>query len=282
LGIIKTDIVESYFSTQQTASGKLSILVGMDSFCYCIYDASGQPLFLRRLGFPVADTFALDLEEISAQNPLLFFPYAEIALAIGSSRHALVPARLFDAGSARACLAHGNDIGSADRVCSAFLPSQEAHLVYAVPEALDTWRSKNFPRVEPLHFSQAVLQQIPAHWQSGKRLLAHFWDSRILLFYFESGRLVFENWFICRDAKDFLYYLLLVFDRFHLSTETQELVLSGTILPDSEVFRLLSRYIRQLNFAVLGAPRTYGSKMSTHAPHFFNDLNAVVQFRKIS
>jgi hypothetical protein len=282
LGIIRTDIVESHFSAQQTASGKLSILVGMDSFCYSIYDAVGQLVFLRRIGLPPSDTFALDLAEISAQNPLLFFPYTQVVLAIGSSRHTFVPMRLFDPGSARACLAHGNFVNPADRVCSAFVPPQRAHLVYAIPEVLDAWLSRNFPRVQPLHFSQAVLQQLPGSWQSGKRLLAHFWDNRILLFYFENGRLAFENWFLCRDARDFLYYLLLVFDRFQLSPETQEVALSGAILQDSEVFRVLNRYIRQLTFTELGTPLVYGKKMSAYAPHFFNDLNAILQFRAIS
>ncbi len=279
MGIIRTDIAENFFSAQQTASGKLSILVGMDSFCYSIYNAGGQLVFLRRLEFPDASTFSLDLAEIERENPLLFFPYSSICLSFGAPAHVFVPSRLFDPNAARIYLEHGNRVGATDRVCTVFVPEIKAHLVFALPQRLDAWLLRNFPGVSPLHVSQVLIQQALAGTVTGKQVLAHFWDKRLILFFFDGNRLIFENWFVCKDSRDFLYYLLLIFDRFQLDPENQEVLLSGTILADSNVFRLLARYIRKLRFTALGAPSAYGKKMSAQPPHFFNDLNAILQYR---
>ena len=279
MGIIRTDIAESFFSAQQTASGKLSILVGMDSFCYGIYNGEGQLVFLRRLEFPEASTFSLDLAEIERENPLLFFPYSRVCISFGAPGHVFVPSRLFDPTAARIYLEHGNRVDAADRVCSTFVPEIMAYLVFALPQSLDAWLQRNFLGVSALHLSQVLLQQALAATATGKQLLVHFLDKRLIIFFFNGNRLVFENWFVCRDSKDFLYYLLLVFDRFQLDPENQEVLLSGTILADSNVFRLLGRYIRKLRFIALGAPLAYGKKMSAQPPHFFNDLNATLQHR---
>ena len=279
MGIIRTDIAENFFSAQQTASGKLSILVGMDSFCYGIYNADGQLVFLRRLEFPDASVFSIDLAALERENPLLFFPYSRVCLAFGAPAHVFVPSRLFNPPSARVYLEHGNRIGASDRVCTALVQEINAHIVFALPHLLDTWLLRNFPGVPALHLSQVLLQHVLAASSTGKQVLAHFWDRRLILFFFDENRLVFENWFVCRDSRDFLYYLLLVFDRFQLDQENQEVLLSGTILADSNVFRLLNRYIRKLRFSALGAPLAYGKKMSSQPPHFFNDLNAIVQYR---
>lgn len=281
MGIIRTDITESFFSAQQTASGKLSILVGMDSFCYSIYNADGQPVFLRRLEYPVFSNFTPDLKAVEQENPLLFLPYSSICLAFGSPCHVFVPSRLFDPAAARVYLEHGNRVADEDRICSAFVSELPAHLVFALPAKLDSWLNRHFPALAVHHLSQVLLQQALATLGPGKQVLAHFWDKRLILFYIEGSRLVFENWFVCQDTKDFLYYLLLVFDRFRLDPENQEVGLSGTIVADSGIFQLLSKYIRNLRFVTVGNPVAYGKKMSSQPPHFFNDLNAIAQFRQI-
>jgi len=281
LGIIRTDIAENFFSAQQTASGKLSILVGMDSFCYAIYTSSGQLVFIRRMDFPDSANFRVELPAIEQDNPVLFFPYSQVNIAFGAPAHAVVPSRLFDPAASRVYLEHGNRMNPTDRVCSGFLPEFQAHLVYAVPLELDVWLQRHFPRSTVLHLSQALLKSM-AEDNSGKRVFAHFWDKRLMLAYFEGNQLVFENWFFCRDTKDFLYYLLLVFDKFQLDQAHQEVSLSGTLLAESGIFQLLEKYIRNLRFIALGEIITYGKKMSSLPPHFFNDLNAIVQFRPTS
>lgn len=278
MGVIKTDITESFFSAQQTALGKLSILIGMDSFCYCIWDASGRPVLLRRLHVEqAADAAPMDLPFIEQNHPFLFFPFSRVAIGLAMPRHVFVPGRLYDPESRLAYLMHSNTIDTSDAVRADWLPGQHAHLVYALPQHLDNWITRHFPKAAICHLSWAILQQLPPDWNSGKRVLAHIWENRLMVLFLENGRLVFENIFTCRDARDYLYYLLLTYEQFQLSPETISVALSGAVLADSDVYRLFKKYIRQIEFLDMGGNIPYGKRMSEHPPHFFNDLTAIVR-----
>jgi hypothetical protein len=65
---------------------------------------------------------------------------------------------------------------------------------------------------------------------------------------FEHGELLLFNTFFYQNAADFLYFVLLAYDQFRLSPENTPLFLSGDLMPNSEIWRTLYRFIADIRF----------------------------------
>lgn len=274
MGITTFDIQEDFFSSSQTATGKLSILIGMDSFCYCIADRSHRIAFLRRIQ---GEGPELDLESIGRDNPYLFFPFAQTSVLLAVPKHVWVPGRLFNPAEKTAYLKHGNDLIPGTPVWTEEISDQHAHLVYPVPLATAAWLDRHFPRAPKTHFSAALMRALsPVGKEEGPHMLAHFAEKALWVTFWEGERLQFGNSFACKDLKDYLYFLLLVVHQFGLSQEHIPVYLSGGLSVKSELYGLLRTYFGRLVFAEVGGPWQLGPRLAENPRHFYNDLLAVL------
>jgi hypothetical protein len=66
---------------------------------------------------------------------------------------------------------------------------------------------------------------------------------------FDRRNLQFYNSFAFTKASDFLYFTLLAFDQLKLNPLDVPLTISGELMEDSEIYRLLYRYFRDIRFA---------------------------------
>ena len=86
---------------------------------------------------------------------------------------------------------------------------------------------------------------------------------------------MFFNTFYFSKPSDLLYFVLLTYKQFELNPLEIPLTLSGNVLEDSEIYKLLVRYIRTLRFAELPE----GFKLPEHSknlqPHFWFDLSTI-------
>ena len=94
----------------------------------------------------------------------------------------------------------------------------------------------------------------------------------------KDGNLMFINTFQFQSSKDFIYYVLLLFDQFDLKQEEVNLMLSGQLIKDSEIYRLLFRYIKKVNFIQHPSFISFGPKMKTKPSYYYFDIFSL--FRK--
>ncbi|MBK6948454.1 MAG: DUF3822 family protein [Haliscomenobacter sp.] len=272
MGITTFDIQEDFFSSSQTATGKLSILLGMDSFCYCIADQRNRIAFLRRIQ---GDGMDLDLESVSRDNPYLFFPFAQTAAVLAIPKHVWVPGRLFNPAEKTAYVKHGNDLIPGTPVFAEEVSDQHAHLVYPVPIAMAGWLDRHFSKASRRHFSAALMRALsPVQQGEGPYVLAHFSEKALWVTFWEGERLQFGNSFECKDLKDYLYFLLLVVRQFGLLQEEIPVYLSGGLAVKSELYGLLRHYFSRLAFVEVGGPWQLGPRLGEYPRHFYNDLLA--------
>lgn len=275
MGITTFDKQEDYFSSSQTATGKLSILIGMGSFCYGIADNRNRLAFIRRIKGSGRAGFSLDLESISRDNPYLFFPFAQTVVHLAIPKHVWVPGRLYNPAEKIAYLRHGNDLVPGMAVWAEEAASQEAHLVYPLPSVLEGWLNRHFPQAVKRHLCSGLMNALdPLRPASGYHILAHVWEEGLWAMLFDGKRLTFGNFFACKDVKDFLYFLLLIVQQFNLRPEEVPVVLSGGLVEQSEVYALMHKYFSRLTFAGVAGPVELGPRLSEYPRHFYNDLLA--------
>ena len=114
------------------------------------------------------------------------------------------------------------------------LIQQKINTSYFVPSSLGRRLIKNTQ-----HFS-TVLSEC---FSSEDMLLAFIDGKNLILFYIKDELLQFYNHYQCHHPEDYLYYILLAYDEFKLSTSDYPLKVTGRIDRDSNVLKLLSQYV---------------------------------------
>ncbi len=89
----------------------------------------------------------------------------------------------------------------------------------------------------------------------------------------ENSKLLFHNIFSFKASPDCLYYVLLVYKQLDLSPQKTPLYIVGELVADSEIHKLLHKYIKTIHFVNRPNFYLFGEKMQESCPkNFFFDL----------
>ena len=131
------------------------------------------------------------------------------------------------------------------------LPEFDAYLVYATEKAQAKLFQRYFPDARMQHLALPLLRYFRSLAGIENHIvfvnLRHQHAQVIVL---ERKNLLLYNTFSFTTAADLLYFILLAYDQFRLDPKEIPLTLSGNILKDSEVYRMLYRFVREIRFAV--------------------------------
>lgn len=286
MGKLSVDIIEdTYLKKSAAADNNLSILIGVDRFAYLISSADHQVLALRvyeqeNSSKPSAagqsTSMSSFLDDVCKSDQKLNQTFARTRIGWNNRLASIVPRRLYDAANKAAYLQYlSSDKGHRDYFDDA-LPKFGAHQVYAIPADWAAWRNRRFPNSQPLHISSALLNGFSAHaaatLQDGRSLFVHVGMGEVRIALLDANSLYFSNAYTYQAAKDFLYYVLAVFNEFDLDQETTPIWLSGQLVEDSEIYRLLFRYFRKLAFMPCPPALSTGTQLSATPQHFYTDL----------
>lgn len=83
---------------------------------------------------------------------------------------------------------------------------------------------------------------------SGSQVFIHVLEGQFFVGVFDNQQLQLANHYAFETAKDFLYYVLVIYQQLEMDPNDAPVVLSGSILPASEIFNLLYRFIAHVRF----------------------------------
>lgn len=272
-GKIKLQISETNFADRINPQCELSILIGMDSLSYCISDSQRQVLLIRECdlsGFKQLGDFFL-------QDEYLRQTYQNVKTVIISTIFTFVPNRLYNTAEKRTYLQHVTPLKEDMNVRSDELKLLSVTNVYAIErDRLDTIQ-KYLPGSKVFHVTTALLQGLlsKSSPEGGQVVHIHIHSGGMTLVLLDGKSLQFVNSFLYQSAKDFLYYVMLVFDQFKLNPEETPAYISGHLIKDSEIYPLLHRYLRKLDFISPPDFLNIGNIWNDQRPHFFFDLFSI-------
>ncbi len=274
MGVTRYDIVEEAFREQSLPQSELSILTGMDSSSYLISDPQSRVLAIR--AFTHSSTEPWWNTDTRLNQP----SYNKVRLAWQSHRFTLVPARLYNGQQRASFLETLTKIQESETVLADPLPELDAFLVYAInQQRLSTWR-RAFVGCRFYHAMTPILHQLAKLGQQFGRpaVFAYLRGESIYTIGIDRNRLMFCNAFKAPTAKDSLYYLLLTYQQCGWKAQAVPLYIFGELLADAELYRLLYRYVRQVNFITDTGHLQWGEVASEHDMHLFYDLAALQQY----
>lgn len=276
--MIALEIIEDLFNKKSTSSYNLSMLLGMNRFSYLITDQQQQVVALVAHDFDQKVNSNIDviesLKKLFVEDQYLKLPYSSYKLALVSPTSTLIPTKLFKDEHKADYLANIIRLGEEDVVFEDLLPTLDVVNVYNYTKEVTQLVKNSLPKTKIYHINSPVLmgfKQATAH-RDGKKIYINVKDQLLTVVLFEDTDLVFCNAFSFKTSKDFIYYLLLVFEQFKLKTEVTPVFIAGSIIEESEVYHLLYRYIRHLS--MIPSPNYYhfGKKFGDRQKHIYFDL----------
>ena len=92
------------------------------------------------------------------------------------------------------------------------------------------------------------------------------------MLYYAEGALQFYNTFSFTTAEDLIYYVMFVMEQLSLNSEKIEIDLYGEVEEDSNIYDLLSQYIRNVKFGDRSELTKYTDILDVVPKHFYFNL----------
>lgn len=261
-------------------SCSLRMVVGTDAVSLWAGDKRGHTIALKSWMFAGAqhdfEALESDLRYIFGAEELLSLPFYSKFCVLSSPPVTLIPRRLFVGERLEQyfkLLLRDTD----QRVFGhEYLDSQDCFLVWAADPGLDNICRQYFDPNELGHLAAYILQSWAKNADpDGFSVFANVRGQKVQVGVFEQQNLVFFNTFDHQKPADLLYYILLAYKQFALSPTQTALVLSGTVIEDSDHFQLLARYVPMVRFMPINDGVHLPEGVHSLPPHFWFDLFTV-------
>lgn len=254
----------NHFTKNNLAAYNLFILIGMNRFSYVLRDATGGNLYLKAdLPIEMDRDIGEQLKKIETIDGLR---YSKVKIAIISSSLSVVPMRLFDKNEAATYL---STFTSPDTIAQQLIideiPAIESQLVSTVSEKLSNSLLQYFPNAELKNHLTSLISYLHLFQKkdAGFVLFAHIYQQQLQLILFRGKTFIYCNSFNFENADDFIYYLMLIYNQFSLSTDTIPTFLSGAIEEGDLYYNAAYRFIGNL-FFITNKDSIFPKKLQTH------------------
>ncbi len=232
---------------------------------------------MRAYHMPDSDELSIlkdELHKVYLQDNLLKLGYQEVTVCLFHAGCTLVPNPLYHEEDARVYLSKMMPLSANDEIHIDHLPSLDSRNVYSIDKGVRSIMESYFPTARFHHATTPFLlgtQQLSQH-RNGHFMYVNVLDQKMHVVLFQDRDLLFSNIFSFRATQDFLYFVLLIFDQFKLKPETMPVYLAGQIVKESEIFRMLYRYVRHIEFLQAPDYLRVGERFRMLPSHQFFDL----------
>jgi hypothetical protein len=254
----------------------LNVVIGTEGFSLLAREKDGQIRALQTQHFSQVGRDFRDVETqirtVFGFTTLLSHSFSELRCAFFNHNATLVPRRLFDPENLpryfKILLRPAEYEFRFDE-----LPEFDCFLVYAIEPMLTRTCGQYFPQAKLTHLATPLLK----NWQrsappSDYTVCVNVRNHAAQVAVFDRKNLLLYNAFQFQKPNDLLYFVLLAYDQFRLNASEIPLMVSGHLFEDSDHFRLLHRYIREVRFAVLPETTILPEEADSLPAHYWYDL----------
>jgi hypothetical protein len=263
--ISKTD--ES-FDPFDTSHYSLFVQISETHVSWCILDNDKHK-------YVVLESFASYLQELAENIPWIKQRFGSVCLMIENNRSTLIPAPLFDPEEKKSYLDFIHEFDETTETLYDRLDQLEIVNVYGASAKLLEAGLQIFPGAKTFHHSSALIHSIWMNYKNRinhKKAFIYMRESDFDLIIFDGKQLNYYNAFHFQVPADLIYYVIFVMEQLTLNPEETELVLMGNIDKETEVYDLLYRYIRNIEFVKRNTAFKYSYVFNEIPAHYFYPL----------
>ncbi len=213
-----------------------------------------------------------EVRSILKQEVIFQMPFGQKFVALSHPNVTLIPRRLFQHGKLPEYFQLVIKPGEYQYTYEE-LPEFDAYLVCATEKGQAGLISEFFPDARIRHLAAPILRYIRKLAAVSEHTVFVNLRAKVAqIVVLERQNLLFFNTYQFSTASDLLYYVLLAYDQFRLDPKQTPLTVAGNILKDSELFRMVYRFVREVRFAPPPANIQRSPEVETLPAHCVTDL----------
>ncbi len=250
----------------------LSIRIEPDGLSFSVYSpAHGRYIGLEALTFPdpvrikdgpMAGILYSDyLSRLLTTHPVLTKRYRKVCTVFQSRFFTLVPGPLFNENLADNYLQFVHNLGTDVRILIQHLRSADIRLVYGVYQRLVQEVESRFPDTLKVHETGALLDSLLQRFkrtEAPELVFVNIEYGSAGITVLKGGHPVFCNSFECRTHEDTVYFIMFVMEQLALNPEKTPLLLLGKAGKEDALFRLVAKYVRNVDMLEQSGPHIRG------------------------
>ena len=239
---------------------ELSIQFSLDGFSFCVSD-----LFSKEISYFANYTFdetvnSLEdlLEKIKTifnEDPILHYEFSEVFVIHQNSLNTLIPDAYFDEDSLNSYLELNIKTLQTDLITFDTIAEIEAKNVYVPYVNINNYLFQNFGEFEYKHHTTILLEKlIQKNEIEEKVMFVNVFKNTFDIVVLENKNLILSNSFSYQTKEDFIYYILFVAEQLQLNNEEFKLYFTGEITFESEIYKIVYTYIKNVFFLESSQP----------------------------
>lgn len=276
---------DSVFSGQETRNYELSLQFNDSHIAYCVLDYRVNKYILlqefRRNDFiPKAKpgfklSFDDFLRSVLTANSWLKNPFKTVRIAYEGKKCTLIPGPLFDSQEAENFLKLNFQLPADEHILADHLQQFDNYNVYSIPKNLEDSVKKLFPAARISSLSTILLQTVWMNFKTrinANRIFLHIKDKSFDILIYDGRLIRFFNTFTWMVAEDVAYFLIFVLEQLGMNPEQSSVVLLGNIDRGSNLFELVYRYVKNMEFGRRNETFKYSPVFDIIAPQSYYPL----------
>ncbi|MFY0604661.1 MAG: DUF3822 family protein [Flavobacteriaceae bacterium] len=235
---------------QDITSRNLSIQFSLDGFSFCISNQNDDSFFLQEFSFENTVTISEchdKIIEVFKNEKQLQTDFKKIHVIHQNYLNTIVPDDLFDENELASYLKFNIKTLATDVYNFDAIPKINAKNVYVPYTNINNFLFQNFGSFEFKHHTTVLIEKLIAK-NNGLYFYVHVSKHHLDIVVLENHSLLFYNSFEYHSKEDFIYYILFTAEQLKMNPNEFTLKLLGNIDRDSELFKIVYTYVRNISF----------------------------------
>ncbi len=252
--MIKEKIAKSNLDLTNLKEKHLSIQLSLDGFSFLIYDDSNEILVFSKYKFIgksiTPEQHLKSIEKLFSQEELLQHNYKTVKVCHFNNLVTQVPSPFFDENKLSQYLKFNIKVLENDYVTYDNIEDSEIVNVYVPFVNINNFLFEKYGSFIYKHSSTIFIEKILGRYKNTNSDLCfvNIIDKSFEIVIMKNSKLELFNCFSFNTKEDFIYYILFVAEQLNLDPEKFKLVLLGDIKKESELYLILYKYIRNIEF----------------------------------
>ena len=235
-----------------TSKRKLSIQFSLDGFSFCTTNTNNEVLEFSSYTFSktkISPELVLEkLQDIFKKEKSLQYDFETVTVIHQNNLNTLVPNEYFKEDALKSYLKYSIKTIATDLITFDELDFMNSKNVYIPYVNINNFLFQNFGEFEYKHYSSVLLEKLFSIPTNDNGCYIHVSKSTLDIVIIKNSNLQFFNIFEYKTKEDFMYYVLFTLEQLELSTEETLVSILGDIEEDSDLYRLIYTYIRNIDF----------------------------------
>lgn len=233
---------------------KLYIQVSLQNFSYCVKNqVNNQVIQFKSFVLDPYKTIEQQLDVFFDKEEALQTGFNDVMVLHDNNLNTFVPTALFDETSLGSYLQYNTKVFPTDYFDFDSLTQQQMKNIYVPYVAfnnyfLDVFGSFNFQHINTSLVQHFINKSVN---NDSVEFFVHVAENHFEIVLLQNKKLLFFNSYEYQTKEDFIYYILFVFEQLQLNTQTQIVKLYGNITPESDLYQIVYKFIRNVEVANL-------------------------------